>query len=88
MALLAELLTPLTSMLEYVDEALIIMPEGQDEALYSCLADVMTTKSSARCSTANSRYEFLIEHLKDIFGGLYFEGSTKGRKDMTRSMRC
>ena len=62
------------------------MPEGQDDAPYSCLADVMTMKCSTRCSMANSRYDFLREHLKDIFGSLYFERSTKERKTMIRSI--
>lgn len=46
----------------------MIVPEGQDDALYSCLADFMTTEYSARCVMANSRYELLREHLTDIFG--------------------
>lgn len=50
------------------DEALAIVPEGQLDALYNCLADVMTMKYSTRCSsTVNSRQNFLREHLKDIF---------------------
>ena len=62
------------------------MPEGQDDAPYSCLADVMAMKCSARCGMANIRYEFLKDHLKDIFGSLDFERSTKGRKTMIRSI--
>ena len=47
----------------------MIVPEGQNDTMYSCLANAMTTKCSARCSAANSRYEFL----------------TRGRKNMARS---